>query len=210
MRGKTKSFYAVVSLLAFYDLETSKGHTSFLVCGHTKNLCDGSFGYVKLLLRRTDVRTPADMMRVVDDSSKTTVCIPSVDIQWRNWKKILGDYFIIPHSFELSQYQEFCFDSRRGPGEVMARKLCTSESYETFKLLKIGKAEDAMPKDWTVELNSHEFRVVIPDLSKVPSKVKGTRRGYLDFNVLENYYSINTEKQQAYFEDGTRGLHTED
>lgn len=92
----------------------------------------------------------------------------------------------------------------------MAQKLCTSESYETFKLLKRGTAEEAMRKDWTVELNDNDFCVEIPDLSKVPSKVKETRRGYLEFNILEKYYSNNAEMQQAYFEDGSRGLRTED
>ena len=172
-------------------METSKGHTSFVVCGHNKNVCDGWFGHVKRLLRRTDVRTTADMMRVIDDSGKTTVCILSVGIQWRNWKKILGDYFTIPPSSGLIKYHAFCFDSERGPGEVMARKLCTSESYETFKLLTRGKAEEAMRKDWTGELNANEFRVERPDLSKVPSKLKGTRRGYLEFHILVNYYCNN-------------------
>ena len=138
----------------------------------------GSFGHVKRLLRRTDVHTPADMMRVIDDSSNTTVCRPSVGIQGRSWKKILEDYFSIPPSFGLSQYHEF-FDSRRGPGQIMARKLCTSDSWETFKLLKRKKAERAMRKDWIVEANANEFLVEIRDLSKVPSKVKGTRRCYL-------------------------------
>lgn len=89
----------------------------FLVCGHTKNVCDGSFGHVKGLFRRTDVRTSANMMRVIDDSSKTTVGIPSVGMQWRNWKKILEYYFTIPPSFALSQYHEICFDSSGGLGK---------------------------------------------------------------------------------------------
>ena len=67
-----------------------------------------------------------------------------------------------------------------------------------------------MQKDWTVELNANEFGVEIPDLSKVPSKLKGTRRGYLEFNVLENYYPNNAGIQHPYFEDGTRGLRMED
>ena len=52
----------------------------FLIAGHTKNLCDGAFGHVKRRIKVRDVHTPQEMMNVIEDSSNTTKCIPSANV----------------------------------------------------------------------------------------------------------------------------------
>ena len=43
----------------------------FLIPGHTKNVCDGSFGHVKRNLLNNDVLVPKDMMNVIIGSVKS-------------------------------------------------------------------------------------------------------------------------------------------
>ena len=74
----------------------------FLVAGHTKNVCDGAFRHVKRKLRKTNVVTPADMMRVIEGSASTTKCIPSRDVHWRELKKFLGQFFTVSTTFKHS------------------------------------------------------------------------------------------------------------
>lgn len=40
----------------------------FLVTGHSKNICHGSFGHIKRRLLNEDAVTPADMMKIVRES----------------------------------------------------------------------------------------------------------------------------------------------
>lgn len=53
----------------------------FLICGHTKNVCDGFFGHVKRFLRRVDVRIPKKMMQIIEDSSKTNSLVMSEGVE---------------------------------------------------------------------------------------------------------------------------------
>lgn len=57
----------------------------FLVAGHTKNVCDGTFGHVKRNILKTDAITPAQMMDVVKSSSKSTQCVPGNYVKWLDW-----------------------------------------------------------------------------------------------------------------------------
>ena len=118
---------------------------NFFICGHTKKVCDGSFGHVKRLLHRSDVKTRADMMGVIENSSTSTRCIPSADVQWTNWKDMFKDYFTIPVGFGISKYHEFSFDAEK-KGFVMARLLSTSEEVRSFSFLKRTKDEEALNK----------------------------------------------------------------
>lgn len=49
-------------------------------------------------------------MKVINESSKTTECVPSVNVTWLNWKAMLGHYFTFPQKCYISQYHEFRFD----------------------------------------------------------------------------------------------------
>lgn len=89
----------------------------FLVPGHTKDVCDGKFGFVKRRLRRTDAIDPSHAMQVIRDSCKTPTCVPFIDVAWIIWKTFLRVFFKIPTVTKTSQYYVFTFDPSV-PGEV--------------------------------------------------------------------------------------------
>ena len=47
----------------------------FLIVSHAKNRCDASFGFIKRNLKRVDVFSPAEMTRVVTESSDGKVAL---------------------------------------------------------------------------------------------------------------------------------------
>lgn len=146
---------------------------NFRVFGHTKNVCDGSSGHVKQLLRRTNVRTPAEMMGVIRESSNTTDCILSVDVISRDWKAMLSEYCKISPKFGIRKYHEFAFGLGY-KGFVKARLLSTLSDVDTFCLLKPKMFVKALIKDWYASLGDENLRLPTPDFTKVPSKQQKT------------------------------------
>lgn len=184
----------------------------FLKCGHTKNKCDGCFGHVKRLLRRTDAITPRDMMRIIQDSSETNICVPSQLVEWLSWKEMLGGFFRMPAALKIQQYHEFDFLAST-PGVVSVRKLSTSTEVESFNLLKPLYREPAsrggalkpafLNVDWESWFNSTESKRTWKDLGSIESKMHETRENYLTVKVLDNYYVRDEDIREAYFQDGT-------
>lgn len=166
-------------------------------------------------MRLVDILCPADMMRVIKESSKNNVCIPSVDVDWLAWKDKLGEYFTMPSGFPVSQFHEFCFSAAE-PGVVRARKLSTSATSTVVNLLKPemrelrkfggGLTASFRVQDWDGWLEDRTKRTHIKELALVPSKHKNNRRQYLFENIVDRYFKDDEEKESAYFADGTEGL----
>lgn len=69
--GKNKNrfrwrFFSLLVILQDFD----KIDLHFLTAGHTKNLSDATFRFMKQKLLQLDVRFPSDMMRVMKESSR--------------------------------------------------------------------------------------------------------------------------------------------
>lgn len=75
---------------------------TFLVAGHTQNVCDGAFGFIKRRLRRTNVLCAADMRKVIDNGTSSTVAISGADVKWVNWKEFLAGVFMTPTDCTIS------------------------------------------------------------------------------------------------------------
>ena len=174
---------------------------NFLISGHTKNRCDGSFGLVKRKLRQRNAIVPSDMKKVIDDSSTNNSAVCGSDVLWYNWKLLLDSYFTIPSGFQITRYHVFQFCSTR-PGYVRARSLSSSESFYDFSLLR---------KDVTVRqvrnvrtfMNDPGMHVDVADLSSVKSTHEGNRRAYLVKNVLDRYYEGQDAIRSSFFENGS-------
>ena len=93
---------------------------SFLAVGHTKNICNGTFGHVKRKCRRTHVSTLTVLMKVTENRSSTTTCAPWAHIQWKNWADILSMYFTVPSGFKVIEFYSFGFEQER-TGQVLVK-----------------------------------------------------------------------------------------
>lgn len=76
----------------------------FLVSGHTKNHCDGSFGRVRRHLKTKEVLNPSDMRQVIDDGSSTNSYVLSKTVAWINWRDFLCQIFAVPRQFHITKY----------------------------------------------------------------------------------------------------------
>ncbi|PXF42478.1 hypothetical protein BWQ96_07787 [Gracilariopsis chorda] len=81
----------------------------FFIAGHTKNVCDGAFGHVKRRLNQTNTHMTSDMMSFIENSSSTTKCVPSVHVDWKDWKSMLSSQFRIPSGLAITKFHVFTF-----------------------------------------------------------------------------------------------------
>ena len=106
----------------------------FLTAGHTKNVCDGSFGHVKRHLRNRNSITPFDMVKIIEESSISNKMNNGSNV-WRfNWKSMLDQYFKIPAKLQISKYHLFTARASK-PRMSFVKSLSTSEE-RSFMLLK--------------------------------------------------------------------------
>ena len=109
----------------------------FLIAGHTKNRCDGAFGFVKRELKRRDALTAKDMISVVSDSSDTNCAVLSADVSWMQWKSFLKNFYTVPSSFRITRYHVFRFSSA-DKSCVRVKRVTTDADWEQVCLLKRG------------------------------------------------------------------------
>src|ERR1043165_2404881 len=113
-----------------------------MVPGHTKFKCDGSFGFIKRLYRKTMVHCVDHVAEVVKRSSTTGLnrarCYNGNEgFQYYDIISGLKTYFKkLPG---LQEFQHFLFTSTQ-PGVVKAQEVADG-TYEEFKLLKTTKFE---------------------------------------------------------------------
>lgn len=66
--------------MVILEIENSL-HLHFLVSGHTKNVCDAAFSYVKRHLKFYDEVIPSGMMSIIEHSCSTIACVPGTHVQ---------------------------------------------------------------------------------------------------------------------------------
>ena len=113
-----------------------------MIPGHTKFKCDGSFGLIKKLYRKTRVDCQGHVVDVVKRSSpaglnKTQCYEGGKGFQYLDIKAILGIYFKKLPS--IQKYQHFLFEASN-LGTVKVQEFANGPSTE-FNLLKTKKAD---------------------------------------------------------------------
>ena len=115
---------------------------NFTVSGHTKFKCDGSFGLIKRLYRKTTVDCVDHVVDVVKRSSiaglnKARRYNGSNGFQYYDILSSLEIYFKkLPG---MQRFQHFLF-TRSQPGAVKAQEVANGP-FQEFKLLKTSKSE---------------------------------------------------------------------
>src|SRR5438132_5930050 len=112
-----------------------------MIPGHTKFKCDGSFGLIKKLYRKTTVDCVDHIVDVVKRSStaglnKAQRYDNGKGFQYLNLNSVLGIVFKKLNG--LQKYQHFLFEAAQ-PGVVKAQ-LVANSTYTEFNLLKTKKA----------------------------------------------------------------------
>src|SRR5918911_3750299 len=113
-----------------------------MVPGHTKFKCDGSFGLIKKLYRKTRVDYLGHVVEVIKKSSpaglnKAQCYEGGKGFQYLDIKAILGIYFKKLPS--IQKYQHFLFEATN-LGTVKAQEVANG-SFTEFNLLKTKKAD---------------------------------------------------------------------
>lgn len=175
----------------------------FMIPGHTKNVCDGSFGHVKRKYRSENVLHPGEMMKVISNSAKNTECVPSVAIDWMKWRDLLVMYFKVPSSFKITRYQ--IFESREdSPGELFAKALHDSETEEKFSFLSLNCCEAQLVAEHIDrDLKQNSFKKGWKGLSEIPVSNKLSRRMYLEKSVLHPLFPGQEEFKKLFLSNGT-------
>src|SRR5207244_1352744 len=111
-----------------------------MVPGHTKFKCDGSFGLIKKLYRKTTVDCVDHIVEVVKRSStaglnKAQCYDHGKGFQYLDLNSVLGIFFKKLNG--LQKYQHFLFEAVQ-PGVVKAQ-LVANGAYTEFNLLKARK-----------------------------------------------------------------------
>ena len=112
-----------------------------MVPGHTKFKCDGSFGLIKKLYRKTTVDCVDHIVEVVKRSStaglnKAQCYENGKGFQYLDLNSVLGIFF--KKLSGLQKYRHFVFEAAK-PGVVKAQ-LVANGTYTEFNLLKTRKA----------------------------------------------------------------------
>ena len=112
-----------------------------MIPGHTKFKCDGSFGLVKKLYRKTTVNCVNDIVEVVKKSSTTGLNKAQrydngKAFQYLDLNSVLGIFF--KKLSGLQKYQHFVFEAAKP--DIVKAQLVANGAYTEFNLLKTRKA----------------------------------------------------------------------
>ena len=146
-----------------------------MVPGHTKFKCDGSFGLIKKLYRKTTVNCVKHIVEVVKKSSaaglnKAQCYENGKGFQYLDLNSVLGIFF--KKLSGLQKYRHFVFEAAK-PGVVKAQ-LVANGIYTEFNLLKTRKASVS---EVTKEIKSFSILVL------TPSPLDYKRQEYLYHNI---------------------------
>jgi len=133
-----------------------------MIPGHTKFKCDGSFGLIKKLYRKTTVDCIDHIVEVVKRSStaglnKAQCYENGKGFQYLDLNSVLGIFF--KKLSGLQKYQHFVFEATN-PGIVKAQ-LVANSSYTEFNLLKTKKASVS---EIIKEIKSFSIIILTPPL----------------------------------------------
>ncbi len=164
-------FYMYLVICGYYE----SIELNFMIPGHTKFKCDGSFGLIKKFYRKTTVDCVDHVVDVVKRSS-----IAGLNKARRYNDRNGFQYFDIINSLEtyfkklpgLQKFQHFIF-TNANPGIIKAQEIANG-TFQEFKLLKINKftANKILEK-----VKALSFSVL------VPPPMKYERQDYLYQNI---------------------------
>src|SRR5438128_2959605 len=129
-----------------------------MIPGHTNFKCDGSFGLIKKLYRKTTVDCIDHIVEVVKRSSTTGLNkAQCYGFQYLDLNSVLGIFF--KKLSGLQKYQHFIFEAAQ-PGVVKAQ-LVANSAFTEFNLLKTRKSSVA---EIAKEIKSFSILVLTPPL----------------------------------------------
>src|SRR5215204_4617626 len=117
---------------------------NFMVPGHTKFKCDGSFGLIKKLYRKTTVDCVNHIVEVVKRSSiaglnKAQSYENGKGFQYLDLNSVLGIFFKKLNG--LQKYQHFLFEAAN-PG-VVKTQIFANGAFTEFNLFRTKKADNS-------------------------------------------------------------------
>ena len=148
----------------------------FLIAGHTKTNCDGSFGHIKRKLKSMDVRAPFHMFEAIRQSAKSNMEVPPTAVKWIDWKTMVSQFFQIPGTFRITKYHIFRFEKDM-PGSVKVKQLSATSDWKTISILKREVCIGDLQMHFKDEHINARFVVTNVPLNEVPSAQEESRRG---------------------------------
>jgi len=167
-------FYLYLVIAGYYE----SIELNFMVPGHTKFKCDGSFGLIKRLYRNTTVDCVDHVVEVVKRSSIAGLNKPrryngNEGFQYYDILSSLAAYFKkLPG---MQKFQHFLFTSAN-PGVVKVQEV-TNGPFQEFKLLKTSKLEASKVME---KIKALSFPVL------TPPPMKHERQEYL-YNYIRPF-----------------------
>ena len=160
---------------------------SYLIAGHTKNMCDARFALIKRQLREDEGLTPAMMKSVIQRASPLSACVTADEVPWIDWKMFLERYFkklIVG----LSKFHFFRF-SADFPGFVECGQAADDPHLSRRALLAPHVTVEQVKAD------AATFRACPDGLTALTA----ARRKQLDDDVIHRYFAGNCAHHAAAF-----------
>ncbi|CAG8600851.1 9472_t:CDS:2 [Gigaspora margarita] len=107
---------------------------NFMIPGHTKFICDGCFGLIKILYRKSKVNTVEEVVSIVNHSTRINFNVAQhylngEGFQYYNFKNYFQAFKKLPH---IQKYHHFYFTSQH-PGIVFFKD-DLQDNYESFTI----------------------------------------------------------------------------
>jgi hypothetical protein len=161
-------FYMYLVITGYYE----SIELNFMIPGHTKFKCDGSFGLIKRLYRKTTVDCVDHVVDVVKRSSISGLNKVRRYNGFQYFDIISGLKTYFKKLPGLQKFQHFIFTSAN-PGIVKAQEIANG-TFQEFKLLKINKSIDNKVLE---KIRALSFSTL------VPPPMKYERQDYLYQNI---------------------------
>jgi hypothetical protein len=175
-------------IIWFLDFLTSIGmfdeiHLSFLVAGHTKNMCDARFALIKRKMRDTEALVPAHMHQIIATASPVMHGVKATEVNWCDWKAFLEQFYSLQVK-GLSTFHFFCFKAAE-PGVVFCSPSCDASAADVSRHSLLDRKPGMLDKLRAEKAN-------IAPLPFEPFTPK--RRAYIDKELLKRYFSQDNVK----------------
>ncbi len=100
--GQNKNRFCLIGFVSFLTLSGLFDEVSlfFLIVGHTKNVCDGSFGNVKTFPVPAMCTHLKPMMTILKDCAANSMSVFASQVKWQDLERNFGKAFQISSSCE--------------------------------------------------------------------------------------------------------------
>lgn len=85
---------------------------------------------------------------------------------------------------------------------MRVKRLASDRDWEVIRLLKRTVTPHSLCLRTAESINNAEMKSTWKPLNEVPSAQEGDRRSYLQKNIIDRYYSRNTDISALYFANG--------